>query len=106
AGSIGQRAEDLLRLGLVRRAALPLEFQREREGSLQVWRIEFDRAPPVADGCPGIALLSFRECQQPLYRGVSRREFRCAGDVRDRLVDLLLPQQQQTQVRPTSRLRG
>jgi hypothetical protein len=99
-----QLAEDLGRLGIVDRASLPFRVQRERVGGLEILRIQLQRSTPVLRGFRQVPAPALGERLQPLNGRALGRERRGARQLLRALFQLLLPQEQQPQVRPSRRL--
>ena len=96
--------ENALRLGIVLRSPLTLDFERERVGGLSVVRVELQCPPPVPGGLGKIPPAALGECLQPLDGGAVGGERRRPRQLLGTLIQLLLAEQQHAEIRETGRL--
>jgi hypothetical protein len=73
-GARRQRVQHALRVSVVRRAAEPLELQREGIGGLEIRGVERDRPAPVAHRTIEVPFAAVGQRQQPFDRRVAGRE--------------------------------
>lgn len=106
ARSTGEGVEQALRLRLIRVAAQALELLRERVGGPEIGGVECERAPPMRDRLLDVAIPALGQRTEPFDRRIARRQLGRPAEPLDGLGELLLPEEEQPEIRPTRRLVG